>query len=1216
MASCEQFQAQLLGYLYDLPEAEERESLRQHLQQCAGCQAALARAERQKQLLAAAAKADFPAIRFQPPPAGEVVGSDKRTAKRIWFPQRLWLGSALAASILLLLGGGVPATIWSWRFSAAQQHAHVLTAEYQAKFAEAIRLGDDRNAALERKRQDVVQAQEAIRKLAENRQQKRDAPMQAALGRPLNMVLSGPQTIQPGTANSYEVATLNQHNQPVPSPLDVRVVDGNQVLFQGNYANNTGEQRIALPANLPVTANSNLLMEVTANQVGGRQEQIRQELELAAPVYLTHLTTDRSTYLPGETVYFRSLTLERFSLKPAQEEFQVVYTLTKPPGEEAPVLSGSTSLLDAKTHLPLLGPDKKPIQGIGAGEFVLDPGSSPGEYILTVREANNRFAPQQRRFIVGPYEAKSLAQPAPIVAKKLHIDFFPEGGELVAGVPNRVYFQSRTLLDRPAELKAHLIDQEGRVIVAAVETLRDAEEPGVNQGMGLFVFTPQTGRKYELKIDSPGGIEGNYVLPPLKEDGLALSASRGVTGPTEPIHVEICSPQRDRTLLVGAYCRGRVMDHRTVLARKNEAMSVDLLPAQEVGGVYRITVFEEPRVLAQQFARSVPADSRQQLLPIAERLVYRKPAEQLHLTLTPDRVQHLPGDKVKLSITARNEKEQPAPAVLLVGVVAKSALTTAEEASLPSMPAYYYLTTELSRPEDLEYADVLLGSHPKAAAALDLLLGTQGWRRFTEQNPGKLQQPLPEDADRLLVTIGQSSSGSVDGAQQKARPQTASETELAKLKEQEVHAGESLVAAQSDQEFASKMEALRSELGLLRVQQSAAVSQVEAQRMQLHRFRSLLLPALAVILGAIAAVLVVLAIRRALPRGLPRYALAGVCSLLVVGVVLLLREIEHDNAKPAALAGMPPLPELKAQLAVAAGGLPGAAPKAPELQMDQVARSSVEKSNDDKDSPRQPSAPPYSLANGQAEGKAGLQTPLAASPILGAKDKVQNPGLYFSYKADNRKKALSEEEQKVKSGTAMLAKNREQELLRGQQYRTLQKAELKQQLTPKQMAQQQLLANRPEAVPQTTAMGLSRGFQGGLGGAGSAAGRGNAPAAARSANLGSASSSGMNGLTDKVYGTDAAKFANQAQKPSTSAPVQPLLVREYAHLRPAGSASAGRSGLVDTLYWHPVLVLPDGKAEVFFDLCDTAATYQITAVGHTLDGRLGTVTRTLESRLP
>ena len=60
----------------------------------------------------------------------------------------------------------------------------------------------------------------------------------------------------------------------------------------------------------------------------------------------------------------------------------------------------------------------------------------------------------------------------------------------------------------------------------------------------------------------------------------------------------------------------------------------------------------------------------------------------------------------------------------------------------------------------------------------------------------------------------------------------------------------------------------------------------------------------------------------------------------------------------------------------------------------------------------------------------------------------------------------------------------------------------------------------------------------------------------------------------------------------------------------------GLTGITETLAWSPALVLPDGKSEVSFDLCDSVTTFQVNAVAHTLDGRLGSLTTTFESRLP
>src|SRR5260370_23827003 len=104
-------------------------------------------------------------------------------------------------------------------------------------------------------------------------------------------------------------------------------------------------------------------------------------------------------------------------------------------------------------------------------------------------------------------------------------------------------------------------------------------------------------------------MEERCGIPALKENAVALTLPTGVRAAKEPIRVVVHSGQQDRTLLVGAYCRGRLMDHQSVTVKKGEATTVDLHPAQEVGGVYRVTVFEE-------------LGGQRQLVPVAERLVY------------------------------------------------------------------------------------------------------------------------------------------------------------------------------------------------------------------------------------------------------------------------------------------------------------------------------------------------------------------------------------------------------------------------------------------------------------------------------------------------------------------------------------------------------------------------------------------------------------------
>ena len=50
----------------------------------------------------------------------------------------------------------------------------------------------------------------------------------------------------------------------------------------------------------------------------------------------------------------------------------------------------------------------------------------------------------------------------------------PEGGDLVAGLPNRVYFQARTTLGKPADLKGRVLEDGPKARLLNSETLTRA----------------------------------------------------------------------------------------------------------------------------------------------------------------------------------------------------------------------------------------------------------------------------------------------------------------------------------------------------------------------------------------------------------------------------------------------------------------------------------------------------------------------------------------------------------------------------------------------------------------------------------------------------------------------------------------------------------------------------------------------------------------------
>src|SRR5207248_763043 len=142
----------------------------------------------------------------------------------------------------------------------------------------------------------------------------------------LYLVISGPGTLQPGATNEFRVDTYNFQNQPAPANLAIRVKDQVEKVVYETSGKSTGTWSLKLPPDLPLTPRRELFLEVTAEGEAGKA-QLREQVQLAVPQFMTHLTTDKPLYQPGETVHFRSLTLDRFTLKPPADDFALQFVI-------------------------------------------------------------------------------------------------------------------------------------------------------------------------------------------------------------------------------------------------------------------------------------------------------------------------------------------------------------------------------------------------------------------------------------------------------------------------------------------------------------------------------------------------------------------------------------------------------------------------------------------------------------------------------------------------------------------------------------------------------------------------------------------------------------------------------------------------------------------------------------------------------------------------
>ncbi|SEM88115.1 Uncharacterized conserved protein YfaS, alpha-2-macroglobulin family [Stigmatella aurantiaca] len=505
--------------------------------------------------------------------------------------------------------------------------------------------------------------------------------------------------------------------------------------------------------------------------------------------HLTFVSTDKPLYRPGEQVLARGLMLEAHSRKPYAGTGQATVEIRGPKGDV--VTSAQVQVQDAAWGFQWPVPE-----GTAGGEYTLKvtfpwQGDAPAERKFDVRAYRAPRLKSQIEFlrdgygpgdtvtatldvkraeggvpegakvtatalvdgisvakVPGTVNAQGLctvrftlpkaiergegtlafaiedggvvetaAKTLPILLQTLDIALYPEGGELVAGLPSRVYFQARTPAQKPADLVGVVINTATGQEVSRVRS--------EHEGRGRFELTPQAGVAYALRIDEPSGIRKTFPLPTVKAQGATLRANEDVIPAGKPVSLSVALAGMARAKL-------------TLSQREVEVASANVGPQG--------TVTLDPKGADGVLVATLWApDGR----PLAERLVFRQPAKALTVELRPDKQGYVPGDTVRL--TARTTQDgKPVSALVMLTVTDDAVLELIEKRDqAPSLPVMVLLEPEVQELADAQvYFDE---KNPKAKAAVDLLLGTQGWRRFALAHPEQFLSQHGDAAQRALA---------------------------------------------------------------------------------------------------------------------------------------------------------------------------------------------------------------------------------------------------------------------------------------------------------------------------------------------------------------------------------------------------------------------------------------------------------------------------------
>ena len=439
---------------------------------------------------------------------------------------------------------------------------------------------------------------------------------------------------------------------------------------------------IALAASLRANAQA---LESLKSQFAAYHEQVLQEK--------LFVHTDKSFYLAGEICWYKIYNTDAFFNKPLGLS-KLVYL----------------ELLD-KNNKPVLQAKTAMKEGNGDGSLQLPVTLASGKYLLRA------YTSWMKNFDAAYFFEKTISvvnarRPAdgvaPAAVNKYDIQFFPEGGNMVNGVPARLAFK--------------VVDQNGKGVNCNGVIINDKTDTITSYttlkfGMGSFLLTPEAGRTYKAITVLPDGSHSMQALPAAYNDGLVMRLTDTTNGQLA-ITVQSPAVNSHETVYLFAHTRGSV---KAALGNPlHNGYTTFLIDKEKLGdGISHFTIFNEARQ------------------PVCERLYFKRPVKYLAITATTGQPEYKQRKKISIQVQSADQDGKSIPAGMSMAVYRIDSLNRSDDMDINN---YLWLTSDLAG--SIESPNYYF-TEPAAAtgAALDNLLLTQGWRRFRWEEVLKQKKP-------------------------------------------------------------------------------------------------------------------------------------------------------------------------------------------------------------------------------------------------------------------------------------------------------------------------------------------------------------------------------------------------------------------------------------------------------------------------------------------
>ncbi len=409
--------------------------------------------------------------------------------------------------------------------------------------------------------------------------------------------------------------------------------------------------------------------------------------------------TDKDAYLAGEIIWFKIYATEAYTHRPINIS-KVAYL----------------EIID-ETNKPALQLKVELKEHGGSGALYIPVSLGSGVYTLRcytswMKNYDADYFFQKRLSIVNTLKEEPVSKNE--VSPSYAIQFFPEGGNLIAGLVNKVAFKAVNEQGKAFEFQAAIVNSSHDTVFKFSEH---------HLGIGSFVFKPESGETYHALVKPAGEKSFKMALPSVLQKGVVMAVKNKPVANLEVNFESNLESAGNFTFLAHS-------GHKIVFNQSFDLGSgkkIVNIPLGILGdGISHLTLFD-------------PVGKA-----ISERLYFKRPSSLLYLDVSADKATYKTREKVKLRVSQKTG-DLPVAGVFSISVYQADSISKEDD-----IAAALWLSSELKG--EIEHASWYLKK--ASPEELDNLMLTHGWRRFKWDDilEGK-QQPmkyLPEVKGHII----------------------------------------------------------------------------------------------------------------------------------------------------------------------------------------------------------------------------------------------------------------------------------------------------------------------------------------------------------------------------------------------------------------------------------------------------------------------------------